>query len=102
MKPRLPEELFPFLHDPWLGPCYQAVLKALRRWYEWNPSDIDDMVNQVGLQLHELQQQDKIQTTSQQVLRGIASNVVNSEIRNRTRSRAATGNDTLRNLDRIR
>ena len=46
------------------------------------------MVNQVGLQLHELQQQDKIQTTSQQVLRGIASNVVNSEIRNRTRSRA--------------
>lgn len=80
------EELFP-LHDPWLGPCYRAVIKSLRRPYDWDPADIDDMANQVGLELHNLQQQHKIRTTPQQILQGIASNVVKNDIRKRTQRR---------------
>ena len=99
MKPRCSKNCFRFCTIRGSGHAIRPSLSR-RPWYEWNPSDIDDMVDQVGLQLHELQQQGKIRTTLPQVLRGIASNVVNSEIRKRT-GPVRTGNDTWKKLDRI-
>ena len=61
--------------DPLLGICYRAIRKVLGDWRSWDPADIDDMANEVGLRLHLAQRQGTLRTTARHAALGFARNV---------------------------
>jgi DNA-directed RNA polymerase specialized sigma24 family protein len=89
MRHRDLSDRFP-IHDPWLGPCYKAVLGVLHDyggWYGWDYADIDDMAAEVGTRCFSLIQKGEVRETFEKVARGVARNVLRHLVRDRRRSR---------------